>query len=164
MPDTIADIITNIEKTEGGSKVTNDPSDPGGRTQYGISEKSNPEAWADGIVTEQEARDIYMRKYFRGPHFDQINDYGLQSQLTDFGVLSGPGIAIKKLQEVLNVPIDGILGPNTLMILNASNPKVIGNRLALARIKMLCKIVQNNPTQLIYLSGWVSRSMEFYRE
>ena len=112
MPPTIEDIITDVLKREGNA--TNDPDDHGKRTQYGISERANPEAWADGHVTEAEAREIYERKYVRGPRFDSIKDPQLQAQLIDFGVVSGPSIAIMKLQEAVHVTVDGVIGPETL--------------------------------------------------
>lgn len=54
------DIVSDIIKREGG--FVNNPADAGGRTDKGISEKSNPAAWADGKVTEEEARAIYQRR------------------------------------------------------------------------------------------------------
>lgn len=158
----IDDEITQIEVEEGGSKVTNDPSDGGGRTQYGISEKSNPEAWKDGVVTELEARNIYYNKYVKGPKFDQITYAPLQVQLCDYGVNSGPAIAIQKLQFLLNLTPDGVIGPLTLELLSkVNNLPHLNNLLVGERIKMICKIVVKDPSQLKYLGGWINRSLEF---
>ena len=55
----MGDLIDDIIDREGGSTLTNDPTDKGGRTKYGISEKSNPEAWKDGDVWRAQAPDIY---------------------------------------------------------------------------------------------------------
>ena len=155
------DIITDIIKREGGAKTTNDPKDKGGRTQFGIAEHSNPAAWADGKVTEAEARAIYLQKYVKGPGFDKIAHQRLQHQLIDFAVLSGPAIAIQKLQEAVGADIDGILGPDTLAKVNALDGVVVGNKLVAARVKMICKIVVKHPSQLRFLSGWVNRSLDF---
>ena len=57
----MGDIITDIMLREGWDMMTNDPLDKGGRTQFGISEKSNPLAWTDNHVTEAEARAICLR-------------------------------------------------------------------------------------------------------
>lgn len=158
----IDDIITQVEITEGGEKVTIDPSDTGGRTQYGISEKSNPDAWKDGKVTETEAREIYLNKYVRGPKFDHVPPSTLQSQLIDYGVNSGPAIAISKLQALLHVNADGVLGPDTLKRLaEEKDLNKLSNLLVGERIKMICKIVQKDPSQLKYLGGWIARALEF---
>src|SRR5690242_4845639 len=116
MVDLMKDIITRVIEREVDPKhpdaITDYPNDPGGRTQYGISERANPAAWKDGHVTEDEARDIYYQKYVVAPGFHKIPPgyEGVQEQLIDFGVHSGAKMAIRKLQEALSVEIDGILG------------------------------------------------------
>jgi lysozyme family protein len=157
------DIITDIEKAEGNGTVTNNPNDKGGRTQYGISEQSNPQAWVDGKVTEAEAREIYYNKYVKFPKFDQITNFNLQAQLIDFGVTSGSFVAIQKLQNILMVPVDGILGPTTFTVLAATDQIKINNELVKARIRMICQIVKKNPSQLEFLLGWCDRALSFLR-
>ena len=157
----IDDLITKIEHEEGDGKVTNDAHDSGGKTQYGISEASNPEAWADGQVSEKEARNIYLRKYVLGPKFDLITFYPLMAQLVDFGVTSGPQLAIMKLQEILGVAQDGILGEKTLRALALLDGKWVNNQLVGCRVRMIGRIVKKNPTQLDYLGGWLDRSVSF---
>lgn len=157
----MGDLIDDIIKREGDDKETNDPNDKGGRTKYGISEKSNPEAWADGDVDHAEARAIYERKYLKGPGFDKIQDPRLRDLLVDFGVNSGPQLAITKLQEILKVTADGILGPNTLAAIGREEPRRLVNKLALARIKMIGRIVKRDPSQLEYINGWLNRAGEF---
>ena len=39
---TFADIIDHVLESEGGSKITKDPLDPGGTTKYGISQRAYP--------------------------------------------------------------------------------------------------------------------------
>lgn len=161
MDSNIEKIVDAIIAAEGGTTETNDPNDSGGRTKYGIAEKSNPEAWADGTVTLDEARDIYFKKYVVQPGFDKITDPKLQHQLVDFGVNSGPFIAIQKLQTVLGVPVDGKLGPHTYAAVASSDPRAICNKLAGERIKLFVKICKKAPSQLKFLEGWVNRACEF---
>ena len=157
----IDDDITAIIKREG--PPSNDPNDAGGRTAYGISEKANPAAWAHGAPTEAEARAIYMQKYVVTPGFDKIKDPQLQAQLIDFGVNSGPMIAIQKLQEILHVKVDGIMGPQTIVICNGMNSDDINTSLVVTRIKMIGQIVSKNPSQLKFLNGWLNRALEFLK-
>ena len=157
-------IITDVIKAEGGAKVTNDPLDKGGRTQYGISERSNPQAWLDGKVTEEEARQIYAQKYVIWPRFNQIPESHalVQRQLIDYGVPSGPMIAIQKLQRVLGLPEDGVIGPKTLAALIIRDPKEVNNRLVLERLLMNARICKKDPSQLKYIEGWNLRAISFY--
>ena len=159
----INDIITEVIKREGGATVTNDPADPGGRTQYGISERANPDLWADGKVTEQEARERYTAKYVIWPRYHTIPPaYGrVQEQLIDWGVNSGPSVATKNLQELLGVEADGSFGSESLKALLGIDSKSINNLLVAARVRMICRVVQRNPAQLKYLYGLVTRALSF---
>jgi lysozyme family protein len=156
-------LIDDIIVKEGGAKATNDPNDKGGRTQYGISEKSFPEAWADGKVTEQEAREIYLTKFVIGPGFSKIppSHAKVQAILVDWGVNSGPGIAIQNLQRLLVVPIDGAFGPGTLAALIAADPVLLSLKLVRARVQMIARVVQKNPSQVKFLGGWLDRALSF---
>jgi len=155
----MSDPIDVVLKNEGG--FAHDPTDGGGRTQFGISEKSNPSAWADGKVTEAEARAIYETKYVKSPGFDRIKDPQLQTQLIDFAVNSGPAVAIMKLQAILGIPVDGILGPETLDSLSTQDIRSVNNQLVAERIKMIGKIVSRNVAQVRFLNGWLSRALQF---
>lgn len=157
---TLDEVITQIERREGA--VTNDPLDKGGRTQFGISETTNPEAWRDGQVTEGEARAIYMQKYVIHPGFAKLPPL-LQPLCIDWGVLSGPQLVIMRLQNLLDVEADGILGPNTLAALPALPEGLIwlNNQLVAARIRQVGKIVSKDPSQVKYVNGWLNRALEF---
>ena len=158
---TIEEIITDILQREGG--FVNNPADKGGRTDKGISEKHHPEAWADGKVTEAEARAIYLKKYALTPGFDKITDPHLQAQLVDFGVNSGPHMAIMKLQAILGTEQDGILGPKSLAAAGEMDPKYVNNRLMVERIRMIGRIVQRDRSQAAFIVGWLNRATEFLR-
>lgn len=156
-------LISEIIEREGGSKMTNDPADKGGRTMYGIAERSNPEAWKDGKVTEQEAREIYLQKYVVNPGFHTIppSHSKIQALLVDWGVNSGPVIATKHLQKVLGVEDDGVFGPQTLAALVAKDVRLINTELVIARVQMISRIVVKNPSQVKFLNGWLNRALGF---
>lgn len=155
----MADVIDGVIGREGAP--TNDPVDKGGQTVYGISEAANPDAFKNGPPTAEQARSIYEAKYVKGPGFDKIEDKQLRTQLIDFGVNSGPAVAISKLQEILHIAVDGVLGPQTLSSVNALHPDDLNTCLVAKRVKMICKIVQSNPSQIRFLGGWISRALEF---
>lgn len=162
--DTInSQIISDIIEREGGAKATNNPADKGGRTQFGIAERSHPKAWVDGKVTLEEARAIYLERYLEAPGFGKIEDPRLRAQLADFGVLSGPAMAIQKLQFLLKQEVDGVLGPKTLTAANSADPILLANKLALERVKMIGRIVGKNPSQATFLNGWLDRALSFMR-
>src|SRR3990167_330613 len=155
----IDSIITDILSREGG--FSNNPADRGGRTDKGITERDHHTAWADGTVTDKEARDIYRQKYVNGPGFDRVTSTPLMAQLVDFGVNSGPQLAIMKLQGILDVTVDGVLGPETLAALSTREPREVCNLLAVERIKMLGRICVRDKSQIVFLNGWIARAVQF---
>lgn len=155
---TTDDLISALILAEG--KPSNNPADAGGRTAFGISQAANPAAWLHGPPTEQEARAIYLQKYVLGPGFAAI-PAPLQAQLVDYGVTSGPYIAISKLQAILRLPIDGVIGPQTVEAIASSDLRTVNNQLVAARIKMIGHIVHVKPAQATFLDGWLARALEF---
>lgn len=156
--DPIDDDITHELQVEGG--LSNDPADKGGLTNGGISQVANPDLNV-ATLTEAEKREIYRQRYVIAPGYDKITSPRLQAQMIDFGVNSGPAVATMKLQSVMGLKQDGILGPITLQAINAHAPDALNRALAIARIKMLGQIVVKNPSQLKFLNGWLDRATQF---
>lgn len=104
---------------EGG--YVNDPQDPGGATNRGITQgtydlwrvdKSLP-VRSVKLITPAEVMAIYKRRYWDAVCGDQL-PAGLDYCLFDFAVNSGPRRAVTYLQRILGVPDDGKVGPVTL--------------------------------------------------
>jgi lysozyme family protein len=166
----IADIIRREDDPNNPGVITNDPSDSGGRTQYGISENAHPEAWEDGEVTVPESHAIYLTKYVLP--FQGIEDAQLLNQLVDMGVPSGPTAAIKTLQQIVGVNADGQLGPRTLAaVSNYPAGKFFGVpvpgfvllnlRFRDARTLFYAALAKRRPKDLKFLLGWINRTQEF---
>lgn len=154
-------VIDEILTAEGG--FSDDPTDPGGRTDKGISEAAHPKAWEDGKVTTEEARAIYEDQYVKRPGFDQIPDTRLLHHLVDFGVTSGPTTAIRHLQTLLGVEVDGILGPETLQALSTVSLRDLSNHLMCSRLEMIGRILNRDKSQVRFALGWIRRAISFLR-
>lgn len=168
----MSDFIDEIIQREGGSKETNDPSDSGGRTKYGISEKAHPEAWADGDVSYAEARTIYQKVYVLAEHFNLIKDQTLFHQVVDFGVLHGADTAARLLQQLAGAVVDGKIGPNSIeaiegypagKLFGVVVPGSVLLNLAFrdARVLYDATLAKRRPKDLKYLLGWIRRAQEF---
>ena len=161
------DIIGEIIDREGG--YTNHPADTGGPTKYGITIKTLGN-WRKAPVTVEdvknltieEARQIYSHLYITTPSFDKLPTSMLQSNLIDWGVMSGPKTAIMNLQAVLGLKTDGVMGPVTLKAVLSTDLKQLNNELVKRRALTYVRIVQNNPKKLVLLYGWLKRVMEFF--
>ncbi len=169
MGDLIDDIILRETGGRADGGFTNDPADAGGRTIWGISEKSNPDLWKSGPPTYEQARQRYFERYiypFRG-----VTDPALLNQLVDWGVTSGPKEVIKILQQLVGVKIDGNLGLQTLEKISAfpagelfGSPAegIILLNLAVrdARAIHYTSITKARPTNLKFILGWLSRTFQ----
>jgi lysozyme family protein len=160
---TIDDVIDGVLAQEGeGAPPYSDPVDVGGRTRWGISERAHPDAWKTGPPTQEMARQIYARQYVAP--FDGLRDVNIDERvrvaLIDDAVLSGVKTSIRNLQRVLGVTVDGWLGPETISGAIRVEPQWLLIRLVQGRAVRIARIVQQNPTQLKYLVGWLSRALE----
>jgi lysozyme family protein len=92
---------------EGG--YVNNPADPGGETNWGISKRSYPKLDIRNL-TREAAKLIYKTDFW-----DRINADGLTFsvafQLFDFAVNSGIETAVRYFQKSLGVADDGHWGP-----------------------------------------------------
>ena len=90
---------------EGG--YSNNPSDPGGETNWGISKRSYPNVDIKNL-TRDVAKEIYMRDFWK-PLADA--PFAIKYQAFDFAVNSGIQTSIRKLQAAVGVADDGHWGP-----------------------------------------------------
>lgn len=146
-------------KREGG--LSDDPVDKGGLTYKGISSKANPDLFKDGLPSDEQVHKRYEDRYIVGPGFDKLVNPQIQSLMVDWGVNSGPSIAITALQQILGLKQDGILGSKSLSAVNAADPAKVIPRLVAERVKMIGRIISKNPSQVKYINGWLARALEW---
>lgn len=161
------DIIDQIIRRE-GSVYTDDPSDKGGPTKYGITlatlSASRGHACGPADVqalSEDEARQIYHQNFVVAPGFWRINDLNLCGLLVDCGVNHGPGTAIRWLQDAIGVTRDGNLGRTTATLANSGNSKILFGKILCARIKFYTGMADRDSSQAKFETGWMNRCCEF---
>lgn len=155
------DFIDRVIAREGGAKVTRDKNDPGGVTKYGISKRAYPDEDIENL-TEARARLLYEQRLLRA-NIDKILDPYLRELVFDFHVHSDPwdgasAQSIRALQRIVGTKPDGILGPITLQAVNRQPHSYDFYRAYMReRLIYLARVIQNRPSSLKYLTGWVSR-------
>jgi len=80
--------------------------------------------------------------------------------LLDSTVNLGVKQAVKLLQVILGVKIDGILGKETMYMLDRFDPYVLVNRYKLDRIKYYTDLCKSNRELDKYLLGWINRVLK----
>ena len=164
----IRKILVAVLEREGWPKMTNHPRDRGGLTKGGITHRT-VEQWRGRRVTrrelerltEREALSILERRFVETNGIQRIGDGALKTQVIDNAVLSGPVNAVKDLQRALRVRQDGIIGPITRKRIAAVGPAETRQRLVVTRTLRLAKIAAKDPTQNVFLVGWLKRSLGF---
>jgi lysozyme family protein len=141
------------------------PADPGGHTNLGVT-KDTWERWVgrsvsvDAIkaLTVADVTPVYREKYWDRAKCGLL-PVGIDYCVFDTAVNSGPGRAVKFLQEVVGSTPDGVLGPLTLRAVHAMNPRDVIDGYCGLRLEFLAEL----PTWPTFGRGWRRRVDEVRR-
>lgn len=111
-------LIGRVLSHEGG--YSNDPKDPGGETQWGISKRSYPNVDIRSLKREQ-AIELYRRDFWQRVQGDKLPS-SVAFQVLDAAVNHGIGNAVRWLQRAAGVADDGVIGPRTIAAITAASP------------------------------------------
>lgn len=114
---TFEEAFTALLGHEGG--YVNDPRDPGGETNWGISKRSYPNANIR-TLTREEAKRLYARDFWVPSACDRLPD-SIRFDVFDTAVNSGVHRSALFLQRCLGVREDGVIGPVTLAAAHAAH-------------------------------------------
>lgn len=141
---------------------SNHPQDKGGVTMYGVT-KRVWEEWVGYPVDEKTMRGLtpemvkplYKRKYWDKVCGDDL-PAGLDYVMFDAAVNSGPGRAVKWLQQALKITVDGAFGPRTWHALTSADPAQLVDTYCAIRLAFLKEL----PTWDVFGRGWDKRVAE----
>lgn len=146
-----------VFEEEGG--YVNNPADPGGQTNMGItlatlSSWMGTKASSADIhnLSQKTASDIYKKNYWDKVAGDAL-PAGIDYALLDFAINSGPGRAAKTLQKIVGTTQDGSIGGQTIAAAKAKDSADIINKICDARQEML----QSLSTFKTFGKGWTAR-------
>lgn len=142
---------------EGGH--SNDPDDPGGETRWGISKKSYPQLDIENLSAVQ-AREIYHQDFWIPLRLDDVGSQRKANAIFDVAVNLGKYAAVRMVQKLCKVPVDGLVGIQTIQAINDYLEWGFIIKLAKARADYYVALCQKNPTLLKFLSGWLRRTID----
>jgi lysozyme family protein len=151
-------ILAFVLQDEGG--WVNDPQDPGGATNAGITQAVY-DRYRQGLglplqsvasISAAEESAIYGQQYWAPIQGDSL-PAGVDYAVLDFAVNSGVGRAAKHLQTILGVAADGFIGPATLAAANARDPIDLLDAICDDREAYLEQL----PTFPHFGKGWIAR-------
>ena len=160
MKDNFEQCLALVLKHEGG--YVNNPKDPGGRTNLGVTQK----VWEEWVghpvdeaamraLTPSDVAPLYKKNYWDKIKGDDL-PAGVDYACFDLAVNSGVGRAAKLLQQAVGVSADGAIGPATLDAVASQNPRDVATEVCDLRLKFL----QSLPIFATFGKGWTRRVSE----
>jgi lysozyme family protein len=180
----VREIATEIVAREGG--YVNDPDDPGGATNHGVTIGTlrrlgidvNRDTRIDvadvKALTRAQAVEIYLKHYYEGPGIAALPE-ALQASVFDMYVNAG-GNAVKILQRLLTdmgfpCEPDGEIGPQTIraaQMAYEAAPSHLPDAYGIARRNYYYGIADKRPASRKFArsrdggkGGWIKRAEEF---
>ena len=181
---TVEAIATQIVAREGG--YVNDPDDPGGATNYGVTigtmQRLKKDINRDGRVnvadvkalTRSQATQIFIEHYFHRPRLAELPE-AVQASVFDMYVNAGTN-AVKILQRLVSrmgfpCDDDGVVGPKTIAAVTAAAaaaPRHLADAYGIARRNYYYALADQRPASRKYArrkdggkGGWITRAEEF---
>ena len=164
----MADINISLKITleyEGG--YSNNPNDPGGETNYGITKKTALNYGYDGDmhnIPMDLVTHIYKTGYWDTLNLDTIVNQNIANNIFDTAVNEGTRTSAKMAQSACNnswpqvIEVDGNLGPLTIGIINMVKPNVFIYHFRELRITRYQELVTKDPKLKEFLHGWLKRA------
>jgi len=142
-------------ESEGG--YVNNPSDPGGRTNLGVTQ-STWENWVGHPVkdmrglTPEIVAPLYRQKYWDACKCDLLPT-GLDYMVFDFAVNAGVGRSTKTLQSAVGTAPDGDIGKKTLQAIMTCSKGQLIDKFSVAKESFYRSL----PTFAVFGNGWLNR-------
>ena len=168
--------MRTVLRHEGG--LSNNKSDPGGITNWGISLRYLKQAHIDPNgdgkedandiihLTLTEADNIYYKQWFEKYHYGDIKNQAVMTDVLDFSINAGASQCHKVVQRAINsisktkVPVNGVLGQSTIALMNSLNSVQLHQAINTQQKDFYRSIVKRNPHLKVFLKGWILRSNE----
>lgn len=159
-------LVPFVLKWEGG--WVNDPDDLGEATNKGVTFKTYkqycrivgkpiPSIGDLRRLTDDEFADILKTLYWDKCKADFIESQSVANAIVDWAWHSGTGTAIKAVQEIVGVKVDGIIGNITLAAINSRSPLPLFGQIKQARIAYINRITNARPANQKFHRGWMNR-------
>ena len=180
MNKSIINMIRYVEFSNDNSLLLHHNEGETGLTYFGIYESAHPswDGWsvikrylvntpnlkecskilANVSDLNQKVEEFYKKEFFDKLKLDLVKSVDKQEEVMCFAISVGIKPCIKKLQECLNVKVDGIIGQKTINALNSFNESLFDKLFDLEEKEYYELIIKNKPQYLQFKNGWFKRA------
>ena len=101
---------------------------------------------------------FYKDKFWNRMKLDEVQDNNTATELFIFGVNAGCRNAIRKAQGIIGATVDGLIGRETIRLLNEYDAKDFDLIFDAVELQYYKDIIANKPSFAIYKDGWRNRA------
>lgn len=124
---------------------------------YGDLEKASVALYNDDALIEK-VKIFYKKEFWDKMRLDEVDSELKACELFVFGVNVDTVPAVRVLQRLLGVVVDGIMGAQTLKALNNYNEQAFDVDFDRAEIAYYRNLIRKNPRLGVYERGWENRA------
>lgn len=167
------DAIGTVLAHEGG--FSDDPVDPGGATNYGVSLRFLRDAGIDlnqdGVIDERDVRSmtveqavaVYRSEWWEPLQLGAIAVQVVATKIFDAAVNMGSGTVVRMVQQCLSrlgvmLAVDGRMGPQTLGALNHVDHEWFLTEFRAALAARYRYLIEQHPQLARFRLGWMRRA------
>lgn len=111
-------------------------------------------------ISDNEWYTITKADYWDVVRADEIANQSVANIIVDFVFNSGKSV-IKRIQKIVNVTPDGIVGKVTLSAINNADQEELFNKVKASRKAFYDEIIERNPSKAKFKRGWYNRLNHF---
>ena len=181
MTNKILEMIKDVEFSNDNTKLLHKNDGENGLTYFGIYESAHPNWYGWNIIKRYLAnvpdlkkcsvvlsnvsdlnelvKQFYKKEFFDKMKLDLVKSEHKQIELMCFAINVGVNPCIKKLQDLLGVTIDGVIGSKTISSLNDYDESLFDKLFDLEEIEYYESL--NKERFKKFVNGWRNRSLKY---
>jgi len=144
-------------------EYSNHPDDPGGATMKGVTQRTYNSFRDRRSLPRKDVREISdseVEKIYRGQYWNAIKADNLPNGVAycvfDAAVNSGPGRAVRWLQELIGAKVDGVVGDETISKVRNVKPMTLIDKYCDKRLAFMKRLAHWST----FKNGWSRRVAE----
>ena len=177
----ILEMIKDVEFSNDNSLLLHKNDGENGLTYFGIYESAHPNWYGWNIIKRylanvpdlkkcsivlsnvmdlnQKVEEFYKKEFYDKMKLDLINSEHKQLELMCFAINTNPVRCIKKVQELIGLEVDGIIGNKTITALNNYNDELFDKLFDEKEIEFYNSLDEARFGK--FKKGWRSRALKY---